>query len=189
MRIKIVEFFQIFLVDNPNHRYNKVMSEITINNLMVRPDPKTGKLPTTKQLQLLLVLNPFRRKKKVTYKQAAILLGITDCAVASRMRGFQKRCPILYANYCVARYPRKHKRPKKVIHEAGCPDCGCDIPDNQEFCFRCWRTRDRKYNPNNYKQDSMFPANGVTKNTINWDKWEDNDYHCQNRARSLRRRF
>lgn len=165
------------------------MEQSTIDNLKVRPDQKTGKRPTVKQLQLLYVLNPFRRKKKVIFKVAAILLGITDTAVASRMRGFQKRCPILYGNYCVARYPRKRKRPKKVIHETGCQDCGTDILENQQLCFRCWKIRDRKSNPNNYKQDTMFPANGATKSSIDWDKWSDNDYHWNNQCRHQRRSY
>lgn len=164
------------------------MEQTTINNLKVRPDQKTGKLPTTKQLQLLYVLNPFRRKKKVTYAVAAELLGITISCVGKRMGNFKRRCPELHKNFDMARYPDKYREVRHV-HKTGCVDCGTAVPENQRLCFRCWRIRDRKYNPNNYKQDKMFPLNGRTCSTIDWDKWEDNDYHHNNQCRPSRRRF
>ena len=151
------------------------MDETTIDNQKVRPDQKTSKKPTVKQRQLLYVLNPFRRKNKVTYAVAAKLLGISISSCGQRMNRFKRRCPELHKNFDKARYPDKY-REIRVVHKTGCVDCGEDVPENQRLCFRCWRIRDRKYNPNVYKQDSMFPANGATKSTIEWDKWEDNDY-------------
>jgi len=183
-----MNFSHILLGKHVSHKYNRDMRDATIDNLKVQPDPKTGKIPTTKQMQLLYVLNPYWRKNKVTYAVAAKLLGISISCVGKRMNCFKRRCPELHKNFDVARYPDKY-REKRVFHKTGCVDCGTDVPENQRLCFRCWRARDRKYNPNDYKKDPMFPANGATKSTILWDKWEDNDYHWNNQARSLRRRY
>jgi hypothetical protein len=164
------------------------MDKITIDNLKVRPDQKTGKKPTTKQLQLLCVLNPFRRRRKVTYAEAAALLGISVSSVNGRMSNFKHRCPELHKNFDVVRYPKKYREVRHV-HKTGCVDCGTPVPENQKLCFGCWRIRDRKYNPHIYKQDKMFPKNGRTCSTIDWDKWEDNDYHWNNQCRHQRRSY
>lgn len=157
--------------------YNKSMDTLRTDNLRVRPDPKTGKLPTQKQLDVLRALNPFCSGKKPTSKEAASALGISVAALKTRLATFRKRCPILSQRFRLARFPKKREYLQKIYSEPGrCCYCGRDIPEKQDICFRCWRKRDRKLNPDNYKKDPMFPTNGVTKSTIDWDKWEDNDY-------------
>ena len=187
MQTKIMNFNKILFGKHVGHRYNRDMDKTTIDNQKVQPDQKTGKKPTTKQLELLYVLNPFRRKNKVTYAVAAVLLGISISCVGKRMSNFKRSCPVLHANFDKVRYPDKY-REKRVVHKTGCIDCGTDVPVNQRLCFRCWKIRDKKYNPNDYNQDTMFPANGKTKSTILWDKWADNDYyHSPNEQRSSSR--
>jgi len=51
--------------------------------------------PTTKQLELLQVLNPYK-EIKVTYDMAAGILGISINGVKGRMRRLKKRCPDVY---------------------------------------------------------------------------------------------
>lgn len=53
--------------------------------------------PTEKQLELLLILNPY--KKRTAYKQAAKELGINVSAVQKRMDNLKKRCPEIYKKF------------------------------------------------------------------------------------------
>jgi DNA-binding Lrp family transcriptional regulator len=60
-------------------------------------DDVTGKEPTKKQLEVLLLLNPF--EGKVTQAEAAEKLGISREAVCIRMRNLKKRCPIVHEKF------------------------------------------------------------------------------------------
>ena len=55
------------------------------------------KRPTKKQMELLLILNPFKFDR--TYKDAAMLLGISESAVKNRMIRLKKRCPVVYERF------------------------------------------------------------------------------------------
>jgi len=62
-------------------------------------DEVSGKQPTEKQLEALLLLNPF--VKKTTYAEAAKTLGISQAAVQQRMCCLKKRCPSIYKKFWV----------------------------------------------------------------------------------------
>lgn len=133
---------------------------------MVKPDQITGKLPTKKQLEVMVLINPFRAKS-VKYSDVAKMLGITTLAVKERMKTLSKQCPQIWQAFRRERFKdRVNHLPKK--HTTGCVGCGCIVPENQEMCYRCWREIDRKYNPELYKKDSMFPANGKTVSKLNF---------------------
>lgn len=53
--------------------------------------------PTEKQMELLLILNPFEFDR--TYKDAAELLGISESAVKDRMTKLKKWCPVVYERF------------------------------------------------------------------------------------------
>ena len=136
----------------------------------VLPDQRTGKLPTDKQLEVLLCLNPIKNKVK-TYREVADELGITINSVKSRMKGLKLKCPTIYKNFRKIRFKKRKKR--KKIYKTGCRHCGCDLPTGQDMCFRCWRKNDRKENPQNYQQHWMFPANGKTVSKVEADIFEE----------------
>ena len=48
--------------------------------------------------------------------------------------------------------------------------CGVCILVGQDACYGCWRIKDRKKNPKNYRRDLMYPANGRTPSTIDFIK-------------------
>ena len=79
------------------HRYNKGMDKTTIDNLKVQPDQKTGKKATKKQMELLLILNPFEFNR--TYADAAEILGVSESNIQTRMSEFKKRCPAAYEKF------------------------------------------------------------------------------------------
>ena len=128
------------------------------------PDQRTGKVPTEKQLEVLICLNPLKNKGK-TYGDVAAELGITVEAIKSRMKGLKIRCPVIYQTFRNVRFKKKRKK----IFDVGCHHCGCELPKGQDMCFRCWRIEDRKKNPRNYDKDHMFPANGKTKSKLDWN--------------------
>jgi len=53
--------------------------------------------PTKKQLELLQVLNPYKRK--MVYWEAAEILGVGLQAVKDRMFRLKRRCPEVYRNF------------------------------------------------------------------------------------------
>ena len=163
--------FNFFVDKNRGLEYNVVMENKDIDILTVNPDPITGKLPTKKQLEVLTLLNPLKYPG-MKNKEVGLLLGISAKAAQDRMSTLKKRCPDIYDKFRKLRFEKKEVKHR---YKTGCKDCGTDIPYGQDICFRCWRSRDKKLNPKAYKQDRMFPANGPTKSTIDWDKWEDND--------------
>jgi hypothetical protein len=137
----------------------------------VKPDQITGKLPTKKQLEVMILVNPFRAKS-VKYSDAAKILGITVSAVKERMTSLRKRCPQIWKSFRRERFKdRVTHQPTK--HTTGCVGCGCDVPEGQEHCYRCWRKLDRFANPELYWEDPMFPANGKTMSKIDLDIMEE----------------
>ena len=143
--------------------------------------------PTKRQLEILLVLNPFEFNR--TYKDVARILGISETCVKSRMARLKKQCPVIYEKF------KEVKRKEKLVmrnglnysiyqpviplssfdkehHKTGTSakmklcKCGIRIPIDQDSCYICWRREDRKKNPKFYEKDRMFPANGPTPNTI-----------------------
>lgn len=151
--------------------YNNSMENIDNYILKVKPDLITGKLPTKKQLEVMLICNPFRAKH-VKYSDAAKLLGINKRAIQDRMTSLHKRCPQIWESFRKERFKdRVNHYPKKF--DTGCVDCGCEVPKGQDLCYSCWRRRDREANPELYQKDRMFPANGKTWNKIDMDKFDD----------------
>lgn len=149
------------------------MEDIEQYILKVKPDQTTGKIPTKKQLEVIMLVNPFRAKS-VKYADAAKILGITVSAVKERMTSLRKRCPQIWESF------RKERFKDRVTHQptkytTGCVGCGCDLPDGQDTCYRCWREQDRKYNPDLYRKDKMFPANGKTMSKIDLDIMEEHN--------------
>jgi len=57
----------------------------------------TGKEPTKRQLEVLLLLNPF--VKKTNYTEIAKILGISKAGVQQRMCHLKKRCPSIYKKF------------------------------------------------------------------------------------------
>lgn len=73
--------------------------------------------PTKKQLELLLILNPF--EKKTAYREAANILGISKAAVQQRMLNLKKRCPDVYWKFRklkkkLNKYQRNANRPYTI---------------------------------------------------------------------------
>jgi len=60
-------------------------------------DKATGKRPTDRQLEVLLLLNPF--VKKTNYADVGRILGITRAAVQQRICHLKKRCPSIYKKF------------------------------------------------------------------------------------------
>lgn len=148
-----------------SYRYNRVMETNDTYTRRVLPDQRTGKLPTAKQLEVLMCLNPLKYKGK-TYSDVAIELGITVHTVKGRMRGLKVRCPVIYQTFRNVRFKKRKARQK--IFDVGCRHCGCDVPIGQDLCFGCWRAKDKSANPIPYKKDRMFPANGKTKSKLDF---------------------
>lgn len=76
-----------------------------------RIDNITGKKPTDKQLEVLMLLNPFM--KKTNYQEVADTLGISKAGVQQRMCCLKKRCPSIYKKFRELRKilnDRNHKR-------------------------------------------------------------------------------
>jgi len=74
-------------------------------------DNISGKEPTKRQLEVLLLLNPF--EKKTNYAEVARTLGISRAAVQQRMCHLKKRCPSIYKKFWDLRKAmndRNHKR-------------------------------------------------------------------------------
>ena len=63
--------------------------------------------PTRKQLELLLVLNPFNCER-VNYHEAADIIGISESCVKKRMHRFKKRCPEAYWKFRALRNEMTH---------------------------------------------------------------------------------
>ena len=140
------------------------------------------KQPTEKQWKILLALNPFEFSR--TYKDAAAVLGISETCVKSRMARLKKQCPIIYEKFREAVMENKVKVKHGIsIYEDVIPKeqfdvpkisfkmknkckCGIIIPDGQDMCYGCWRIKDRKKNPKNYRRDLMYPTNGQTPSMI-----------------------
>lgn len=60
-------------------------------------DSISGKEPTKRQLEVLLLLNPF--VKKTNYAEVARILGISRAAVQQRICHLKKRCPSIYQKF------------------------------------------------------------------------------------------
>jgi hypothetical protein len=60
-------------------------------------DSISGRKPTEKQLEVLLLLNPF--VKKINYSEVARILGISRAGVQQRMSGLKRRCPSIYKKF------------------------------------------------------------------------------------------
>lgn len=60
-------------------------------------DNVTGKEPTKRQLEVLMLLNPF--EKKTNYAEVAKILEISKAAVQQRMCHLKKRCPSIYQKF------------------------------------------------------------------------------------------
>lgn len=149
-----------------SYRYNRVMETNDIYTRRVLPDQRTGMLPTEKQLEVLICLNPLKNKGK-TYSDVAYELGLTTDAIKSRVKGLKVRCPVIYQAFRSVRFKKRKKRQK--IFDEGCHHCGCDVPVGQDLCYGCWRASDRLANPRNYDKDPMFPANGKTHSKVDWN--------------------
>jgi len=59
------------------------------------------KRPTKKQLELLLILNPYI--EKISYKDAAVVLGVSESAVKKRLKILKSRCPDVYGSFMSVR--------------------------------------------------------------------------------------
>lgn len=57
------------------------------------------KEPTTKQLDMLKALNPFRIDANDTFAEAAKELGVAEAAIKLRMQNLKQRCPEVYENF------------------------------------------------------------------------------------------
>ena len=55
------------------------------------------KEPTTKQMEILLTLNPF--EGKTSYEKAAKELGISNTTLKKRVMRLKKRCPEVYEKF------------------------------------------------------------------------------------------
>lgn len=60
-------------------------------------DSVSGKEPTKRQLEVLLLQNPF--VKKINYAEIAKVLGISKAGVQQRMCHLKKRCPSIYQKF------------------------------------------------------------------------------------------
>ena len=73
------------------------------NDKLNYKDDITGKKPTKKQLEVLLLLNPFKGYK--TENDIAKELGISRIAVCNRMQNLKKRCPSIYKKFMKLKEP------------------------------------------------------------------------------------
>lgn len=64
---------------------------------LIMADPTTGKPPTKKQLEILLLLNPFEHD--ITYEDAAKTLGVDKQNIKATMSRFKTRCPVIYKRF------------------------------------------------------------------------------------------
>lgn len=53
--------------------------------------------PTKKQMELLLILNPFEFNR--TYKDVAEILGVSESNIQTQMSKFKGRCPDAYEKF------------------------------------------------------------------------------------------
>lgn len=60
-------------------------------------DDVSGKEPTKRQLEVLLLQNPF--VKKTNYAEIAEILGISKAGVQQRICHLKKRCPSIYQKF------------------------------------------------------------------------------------------
>lgn len=60
-------------------------------------DEVSGKEPTKRQLEVLLLQNPF--VKKTNYAEIAKILGISKAGVQQRICHLKKRCPSIYKKF------------------------------------------------------------------------------------------
>ncbi len=139
-----------------------------------KPDADTGKCPTARQLEVIVLLNPFDPERCKTYDEVADMLGVTHQAVCERMKRFKERCPNMYRQFRECRF-KQHKH----WHKEGCRFCGRDISLGQAICFLCWKHRAMKENPQQYHDYQLYPiGGGVTRSTVDWNKdrhnWEIN---------------
>ena len=89
-------------------------------------DNITGKKPTKKQLEVLLLLNPFKGYK--TEDDVAKELGISRRAICYRIENLKKRCPLVYEEF--AKLKKKFNKPNDfIIISDLCKD------DEQNECF------------------------------------------------------
>ena len=139
--------------------------------------------PTKRQLEILLALNPFEFSR--TYKDAAVVLGISESCVRHQMSRLKKQCPVIYEsfrkvklvmkselNYSIyqpvipfSSFNKEHLKAGVSTRSKLCK-CGIRIPVDQGSCYMCWRRKDRKKNSKLYEKDRMFPTNGPTPGTI-----------------------
>jgi len=91
--------------------------------MLLSTDETTGKKPTPKQVQLLLLLNPINENPP-TYREIAKQLGISYMAVAMRQYNFKKRCPAIHRRF--KELQRSVSRAKKNLGE-------WDVEKDQRF--------------------------------------------------------
>lgn len=60
-------------------------------------DDVSGKEPTGRQLEVLLLQNPFL--KKTNYAEIARTLGVSKAAIQQRMCCLKRRCPSIYQKF------------------------------------------------------------------------------------------
>ena len=83
-------FHGILLAGQQGFGYNRSMEQPTEKQTL-------SCRPTRRQMELLLILNPLEFNR--TYKDAAVLLKISESAVKNRMTRLKKRCPVVYERF------------------------------------------------------------------------------------------
>lgn len=103
-----------------------------INNKDVFPDPQTGFLPTQRQLEILLTLNPLEYDR--TYEDVAKILKVSEGSIQKQISRLKQRCPDVYQRF------------KKLRKRNSCNlSLDFEINENELFIDRCYFAEDNEY--------------------------------------------
>lgn len=105
---------------------------IKINDTLSFIDEISGKNPTKKQFETLMLLNPF--VKKTNYKEVAKILGTNEAAIQERMRRLKRRCPGIYWKFRELRKALNNKEYKEKVNNPIIISDLCEDGEQNE-CF------------------------------------------------------
>lgn len=102
-------------------------------------DSVSGKEPTKRQLEVLLLQNPF--VKKTNYAEIARTLGISKAGVQQRICRLKKRCPLIYQKFRDLKKELNDRDHRRKLNNP-IPISQLCIDNEQNECFDYLKTKE-----------------------------------------------
>lgn len=133
--MKNFSLFRDFLFDI----WGRMCYTLNMDNRINYIDETSGRKPTEKQLEVLLLLNPF--VKKTNYAEVAKTLGISRAAVQQRICHLKKRCPSIYKKFWDLKKAMNDRDHKRRLNNP-IPISQLCIDNEQNECFDYIKTKE-----------------------------------------------